>query len=133
VYFVAKFEMQTHYIKNHMKMTKLKCIRIGIHMPRNFVLQCTCTPNLSFSYEFFYIEFVSQLLQQSKPIDTQQICMVLIFLKLRGMNFRVVFTFLPRRWFHQIFSLKLILASKLHSNISIDSIVLVRFLQNSKF
>jgi hypothetical protein len=38
MYFVAKVEMQTHYIRIHMKMTKFKFICIGIHMLKNFVL-----------------------------------------------------------------------------------------------
>jgi hypothetical protein len=38
MYFVAKIEMQTNYITIHMKMTKFKCMCIGIHMTRNLHL-----------------------------------------------------------------------------------------------
>jgi hypothetical protein len=38
MYFVVKVEIQTRYIKIHMKMTRFKCICMGIHMPRISVL-----------------------------------------------------------------------------------------------
>jgi hypothetical protein len=56
------------------------------------------SPTLSFSYEFFYIEFVSQLLQQIKSIYAHWMHH-LNFLKTSKYEFSGVFMFSLRWWF----------------------------------
>jgi hypothetical protein len=67
MYFVAKVEMQTYYIKIHMKMTKLKCICIRIQMPWFF--SCSALA-LDICHWILYVDFASQPLQQSSSTNT---------------------------------------------------------------